>query len=121
MAEKKVMLVCAAGMSTSLLVSKMQKAAKAQAGMSTSLLVSKMQKAAKAQGEDVDIFATAASDADNKLESEQPDILMLGPQVSYMLSQFKEKVKIPVEVINMQDYGLMNGEKVLNQALKEIG
>ncbi|MGL2272665.1 PTS sugar transporter subunit IIB, partial [Oenococcus oeni] len=28
---------------------------------------------------------------------------------------------IPVEVINMQDYGLMNGEKVLNQALKEIG
>ncbi|WP_032825299.1 PTS sugar transporter, partial [Oenococcus oeni] len=44
MAEKKVMLVCAAG-------------------MSTSLLVSKMQKAAKAQGEDVDIFATAASDA----------------------------------------------------------
>ncbi len=102
MAEKKVMLVCAAG-------------------MSTSLLVSKMQKAAKEQGEDVDIFATAASDADNKLESEQPDILMLGPQVSYMLSQFKEKVKIPVEVINMQDYGLMNGEKVLNQALKEIG
>ncbi|OIM07360.1 PTS sugar transporter subunit IIB, partial [Oenococcus oeni] len=95
MAEKKVMLVCAAG-------------------MSTSLLVSKMQKAAKEQGEDVDIFATAASDADNKLESEQPDILMLGPQVSYMLSQFKEKVKIPVEVINMQDYG----EKVLNQALK---
>ncbi len=57
MAEKKVMLVCAAG-------------------MSTSLLVSKMQKAAKEQGEDVDIFATAASDADNKLESEQPDILM---------------------------------------------
>ncbi|KGH89303.1 PTS sugar transporter, partial [Oenococcus oeni S12] len=56
--------------------------------MSTSLLVSKMQKAAKAHGEDVDIFATAASDADNKLESEQPDILMLGPQVSYMLSQF---------------------------------
>ncbi|KGH57707.1 PTS sugar transporter subunit IIB, partial [Oenococcus oeni] len=43
MAEKKVMLVCAAG-------------------MSTSLLVSKMQKAAKAHGEDVDIFATAASD-----------------------------------------------------------
>ncbi len=46
---------------------------------------------------------------------------MLGPQVSYMISQFKENVKIPVEVINMQDYGLMNGEKVLNQALKEIG
>lgn len=101
MAEKKVMLVCAAG-------------------MSTSLLVSKMQKAAKEQGEDVNIFATAASDADNKLESEHPDILMLGPQVSYMLNDYKNRLSIPVEVINMQDYGMMNGQKVLAQALEEI-
>ena len=48
MAEKTIMLVCAAG-------------------MSTSLLVSKMQKAAEAEGVDAEIFATAASDADNKL------------------------------------------------------
>jgi len=27
---------------------------------------------------------------------------------------------IPLEVINMQDYGMMNGENVLDQALKLI-
>ncbi|WP_125702428.1 PTS sugar transporter subunit IIB [Lacticaseibacillus daqingensis] len=101
MAEKTIMLVCSAG-------------------MSTSLLVSKMQKAAAADGVDAEIFATASSDADHMLAEKHPDILMLGPQVRYMLSQFQKKVEIPVEVINMQDYGMMNGEKVLKEALTSI-
>ncbi|MCI1894271.1 MAG: PTS sugar transporter subunit IIB [Lactobacillus sp.] len=103
MADKKtIMLVCSAG-------------------MSTSLLVSKMQKASEAQGLDTEIFATAASDADNALATKNPDILMLGPQVRYLLGQFQKKVNnIPVEVINMQDYGMMNGEKVLKEAVTSI-
>jgi len=101
MAEKTIMLVCAAG-------------------MSTSLLVSKMQKAAESDGIDAEIFATAAADADAKLEEKHPDVLMLGPQVRYLEGQFKGKLSIPVEVINMQDYGMMNGEKVLQEALKLI-
>lgn len=92
------------------------------AGMSTSLLVSKMQKAAEADGVEATIFATAASDADNALETKHPDVLMLGPQVRYLLGQFQKKAtNIPVEVINMQDYGMMNGEKVLKRALELIG
>ena len=102
MAEKTIMLCCAAG-------------------MSTSLLVSKMQKAAESDGIDAEIFAAAAADADAKLEEKHPDVLMLGPQVRYMEGQFKSKLSIPVEVINMQDYGMMNGEKVLREAVKLIG
>ncbi|KRM18248.1 cellobiose-specific PTS system IIB component [Companilactobacillus nantensis DSM 16982] len=102
MAEKTIMLCCAAG-------------------MSTSLLVSKMQKAAESDGIDAEIFAAAAADADAKLEEKHPDVLMLGPQVRYLEGQFKEKLSIPVEVINMQDYGMMNGEKVLREAVKLIG
>ncbi|MFX3618537.1 MAG: PTS sugar transporter subunit IIB [Sporolactobacillus sp.] len=90
------------------------------AGMSTSLLVSKMQKAAEAKGIDIEIFATASSDADNKLAEKHPDILMLGPQVRFMLNSFKDKLDIPVEIINMQDYGMMNGENVLKAALSSI-
>jgi PTS system cellobiose-specific IIB component len=90
------------------------------AGMSTSLLVSKMKKAAEDRGVEADIFATASADADTLLESANPDVLMLGPQVRYMLPTFQAKVKIPVEVINMRDYGLMNGEKVLDEALAAI-
>ena len=47
------------------------------------------------------------------------DVLLLGPQVRFMKSQFEQKLApkgIPLEVINMADYGMMNGEKVLAQA-----
>ena len=104
MSEKTIMLIC-------------------NAGMSTSMLVTKMQKAAETQGMDVDIFAIAAAEATNKLEQRKIDTVLLGPQVRFMQKQFEEKLTplgIPVEVINMTDYGMMNGEKVLNQAVSMI-
>ncbi len=42
------------------------------------------------------------------------------PQVRYMKSDFEKRLSpkgIPTDVISMSDYGLMNGEKVLEQAL----
>src|SRR5699024_5449945 len=103
-AEKTIMLVCAAG-------------------MSTSLLVSKMEKAAAAKGLDAEIFAVSASEADAHLANKNVDVLLLGPQVRFMKSQFEKKVankNIPVDIINMQDYGMMNGEKVLDHVLTLI-
>ncbi|EUJ32417.1 PTS system lactose/cellobiose transporter subunit IIB [Listeria floridensis FSL S10-1187] len=93
------------------------------AGMSTSLLVTKMQKAAENAGTETDIFAVSASEADHSLETKDVDVLLLGPQVKFMLDQFSQKVAsrgIPIDVINMTDYGMMNGEKVLAQAEKLI-
>jgi len=101
MADKTIMLVCAAG-------------------MSTSMLVQRMQKAAEADGITANIFATGASDADTKLAENDVDVLLLGPQVRFMESQFKSKLEpqnIPVEVIDMRAYGMMDGEKVLQQAM----
>ncbi|WDF82580.1 PTS sugar transporter subunit IIB [Lacticaseibacillus pabuli] len=101
MAEKTIMLAC-------------------NAGMSTSLLVSKMQKAAEADGVDAEIFATSADQIDLEKDSKHPDVLMLGPQVRYLEKDLKAKMDIPVDVINMQDYGMMNGEHVLKAALDLI-
>lgn len=100
---KRIMLVCAAG-------------------MSTSLLVTKMEKAAADQGIEADIFAVSASEADTKLEdaSQPVDVLLLGPQVRFMKGQYETKLAeqgIPVDVIDMKDYGMMNGEAVLTTAL----
>ncbi|MBM7708785.1 PTS sugar transporter subunit IIB [Enterococcus lemanii] len=100
MAKKTIMLVCSAG-------------------MSTSLLVTKMQKAAEERGVEADIFAVSASEADQHLESKPVDVLLLGPQVRFMKAQFEKKLAskgIPLDVINMTDYGMMNGAKVLEQA-----
>ncbi|WP_462399901.1 PTS sugar transporter subunit IIB [Lacticaseibacillus pantheris] len=101
MAEKTIMLAC-------------------NAGMSTSLLVAKMQKAAADAGEDVEIFATSADQIDQKMDEKNPNILMLGPQVRYMFKKLQDRLDIPVEVIDMKDYGMMNGKAVLETALKGI-
>lgn len=91
------------------------------AGMSTSLLVTKMEKAAKEQGIEANINAIAEADLKNYLEN--LDVLLLGPQVRYMLSKVKalmEPKGIPVDVINSVDYGTMNGTKVLSHAISMI-
>ncbi|WP_208559238.1 PTS sugar transporter subunit IIB [Marinilactibacillus kalidii] len=101
MSMKTIMLVCAAG-------------------MSTSMLVSKMEKAAKEDGVETDIFAVSANEADSYLASKPVDVLLLGPQVKFLKKQMEEKVAdkgIPVEVIDMRDYGMMNGKSVLDRAL----
>ena len=93
------------------------------AGMSTSLLVTKMQKAAEIRGIEADIFAKSAQEIEYTLEQKHVEVLLLGPQVKYMQSQIESKLvgkNIPVAPINMQDYGMMNGEKVLDQALQLI-
>ncbi|MEC6748686.1 PTS sugar transporter subunit IIB [Marinilactibacillus sp. GCM10026970] len=101
MSMKTIMLVCAAG-------------------MSTSMLVSKMEKAAEADGVETDIFAVSANEADSYLASKPVDVLLLGPQVKFLKKQMESKVAdkgIPVEVIDMRDYGMMNGKSVLDRAL----
>jgi PTS system cellobiose-specific IIB component len=88
------------------------------AGMSTSLLVSKMNRVAKEKSLDVNVFAVAEADVKNNMD--KADIMLLGPQVRYLLPKMKELMKtreVPVDVINTMDYGTMNGEKVLEHAL----
>ena len=91
-------------------------------GMSTSVLVSKMREAAKAKGVECEINAYPESQIDQHLDS--MDVALLGPQVGYRLGAAKEicgPKGVPVDVIPMVDYGMMNGEKVLDFALKLAG
>lgn len=85
------------------------------AGMSTSILVNKMRAAAEKDGYACDINAYALTEASNKVPD--ADIVLLGPQVRFNLDSLKKKFpdKI-IEIIPMQDYGMMNGEKVLTAA-----
>lgn len=91
------------------------------AGMSTSLLVTKMQKAAEGQGIEAVIHAVSASEVRNHVE--QADVILLGPQIRYMLEDIKkigEQYNIPVDTINQMHYGMCNGSEVLKHAQKLI-
>ncbi|WP_160689477.1 PTS sugar transporter subunit IIB [Clostridium sp. C2-6-12] len=88
-------------------------------GFSTSMLVSNMEKAAKDKEIKVEIRATAESKF-REYENDT-DILLLGPQVGYLFERLKQrysKYNMEISVIDSVDYGMMDGEKILNKALK---
>lgn len=88
------------------------------AGMSTSLLVSKMEGAAKEQGINCKIWAEGVDAIKNHVG--EADVILLGPQVRYLLPQVKklgEENNIPVDIINPVHYGTVNGSEVLKTAL----
>ena len=88
------------------------------AGMSTSMLVKKMQAAALEKGIEATIWAVG--DAESTAESKKADVVLLGPQVRFLLKKMEERVnhEKPVAVIDMAAYGSMNGGKVLDNAIQ---
>mgnify|MGYP003079599206 FL=1 len=88
------------------------------AGMSTSALVRKMKDAAKAEGYECDISAHSVSEVKSY---QSADMILLGPQVRYRLKEVQgELPNNKVEVIDMKDYGMMNGKAVLDHVRKVL-
>ena len=92
---KKIVLLCASG-------------------MSTSMLVKKMQEAAKADGYECSIDAFSASEAATK--AADADVVLLGPQIRFQKN--KIAAQIPNDAIDMRMYGRMDGKGALALARK---
>lgn len=90
------------------------------AGMSTSILVAKMEDAAKEQGKNYKIWAIDQSLIAQELGNF--DVLLLGPQVQHTLRKVKKIVGdlAPVAIIKAVDYGRGNGAAVLEHAEKLV-
>lgn len=89
------------------------------AGMSTSLLVVKMEKAAVEKGIEVNIFAVSEGDASKHFD--KIGVLLLGPQVRYLkkkMEKILEPFGVPIDVINSMHYGTLNGGAVLDVAIE---
>ncbi|AUJ25576.1 MULTISPECIES: PTS sugar transporter subunit IIB [Virgibacillus] len=89
------------------------------AGMSTSLLVSKMKEVAEEKGIDVKIWAVAQDKVTKDIE--QADVLLIGPQMRFLkkkLAKLADEVNVHLDVIDPTAYGRIDGEAVLNRALE---
>lgn len=90
------------------------------AGMSTSLLVSKMKEEAAKNGWDYEIAAYSLTESAQ--QGPLADVILLGPQVRYAVNKMKADFPDkPVASIEMRDYGMMNGKAVLAVARKYLG
>ncbi|MBA3113253.1 PTS sugar transporter subunit IIB [Salmonella enterica] len=90
------------------------------AGMSTSMLVKRMIEHATAINAEVNIKALGIAEAKGKIKNNEADVVLLGPQVRFQKAEIEAiaQGKIPVAVIDMKDYGAMNGKSVLEFAFK---
>jgi cellobiose PTS system EIIB component len=107
MAEKKikVVLVCAAG-------------------MSSSLLEEKIRKAAEKAGRDMELKAVDSSRMGMwDFESDRMDMILVAPQVRYIkrnLAQRVEPFGVIVQDIDTIAYGMVDGEKIFEQVIEAL-
>lgn len=91
------------------------------AGMSTSMLASKMQGVANDHKLPIEVAAFPDGKLAEIVAEKHPDVILLGPQVKYLYDSVVEKygsTGIPIQVIDQTAYGMMDGEKVLKSAIK---
>lgn len=80
-------------------------------GLSTSILMKKVRKWAVENGEEIEIEAIGKGSYEE--EWQKYDCILTGPQISYMNDEIASNVKIPVAGIPSIDYAMGNAEKVV--------
>ncbi len=85
-------------------------------GMSTGILLSKMEEYAKKINFECEISAHGVNRAGE--EGMNADVILLAPQVRFVADEVRAQCPDAiVEVVDMMDYGTMNGEKVIKHII----
>lgn len=89
-------------------------------GMSTSVLVRNIRKAAEEEGFACNVNAYSVGEA--RKVGPGADVVLLGPQVSYLKDRVRREIgDVPMAVIEMRTYGRMDGKAVLGMAKELLG
>lgn len=94
---KKIMLVCNAGMSTGIMAKKIEEAS---AGT-------------------MEVHAYGEAEFEDHLDG--VSMILVGPQIRYMVPNIQAKVSCPVEAIPPMYYGAMNGQAVYQMICQKVG
>ncbi|EDN9305566.1 PTS sugar transporter subunit IIB [Listeria monocytogenes] len=94
---KNIMLVCNAGMSTGMLAKKIE----------------------AASGNTLNVNAYSESEYTDYLDG--VDLVLIGPQIRFLMPQIKQAVSVPVHAISPVKYGIMDGKGVYEDIQKLIG
>ena len=92
--ERKVLLICAGG-------------------MSTGILMKKMEKYAEDKGIELKIDAVGMSAYEDFYKNY--DVILLGPQVSYKKEEIAQVTQMPIAVIAAYDYAIGNVDNIMKQ------
>ena len=85
-------------------------------GMSTSILMKKMEAYWKEQGEELNIKAVGLGEYQDVFQDY--DVVMMGPQVSYRIKEVMENTGLPCEAVPSFDYAVANCPNIMKLARK---
>lgn len=85
-------------------------------GMSTSILMKKMETYWKENGEELEIKAVGLGEYQDVYQ--HYDIILVGPQVSYRMKEIKENTGLPADAIPSFDYAVANCPNIMKLARK---
>jgi PTS system cellobiose-specific IIB component len=91
-------------------------------GASSGFLAANIRKYAKKQNADMQIDARSESELSNYIND--IDALLVGPHLAYMEDEIKSMTDpkgVPMELIDEEDYGMMDGEAVYEQIVDMLG
>lgn len=94
---KRIMLVCNAGMSTGIMAKKI----------------------VDASGGTMEVFACGEGEYESHLDG--VDMILVGPQIRFLVPDIQAHVTCPVQAIPAPLYGSMNGAAVYQEILKVLG
>ena len=89
------------------------------AGMSSSILVKNIKNVACQNNQEVVVTAMGVSNIVN--EKGKWDVCLVAPQISYAVEEVKEKLGIPTVAIDMRVYAMADGKGALDQANSLLG
>ena len=89
-------------------------------GLYTSILMNKMQKCGKEKNIELEVRAVPMSEYLNVYKNF--DCILIGPQISYQYNEIKANaIDVPVEKISPMDYGMSNVENIMKQVKACLG
>ena len=94
------------------------------AGITTGLLVKNVQNAADERGLDIHVYSAPAIIAEQAIQSQSIDALMIGPQSKYEIARLKDFLTykaVPYKLILRENYEILDGEAVLEEIIALIG
>ena len=94
------------------------------AGITTGLLVKNVQNAADERGLDIHVYSAPAIIAEQAIQSQAIDALMIGPQSKYEIARLKDFLTykaVPYKLISKENYEILDGEAVLEEIIALTG
>ncbi|MFD1064961.1 PTS sugar transporter subunit IIB [Oceanobacillus locisalsi] len=86
-----------------------------EAGITTSLLVKKLNDLAQEKGQEVDIQSKSLEEGLDYVKEHRVDVVLLGPQIHHIAEKYEEATNAKVAKISVDNYNTMNVYSIFEQ------